>query len=122
VSAATEIPESMPVVDEARLLSEFGDSPEILAELLELFVQHIPPLVEEITSAISAGDARELTRHAHSLEGACSTYGAPRLSAVCRDLEVLGKENDLETAAARLPDLEDEIQRVIESLDAIIAP
>ena len=120
--ADTTPSDSLPVIDESRLQSEFGDSPEILAELRDLFCEHVPPLVQRIADAVRAGDAQELARQAHSLKGACSTYGAPRLIALCHDLEEIGRRGDAAAAAPRLPEFAAEIERFIERLAVLTAP
>ena len=90
----------MPVIDESRLLSEFGGDREILAELRDLFLAQAPPLYTAILEAMDTGDIAVLVKDAHSLKGACATYGAPRLTAVCKEIELSGKAGDLETARA----------------------
>ena len=89
-----------PVIDESRLLAEFGGDPEILAELRDLFLAHVPPLYDELEAAWNAGNAPELATHAHTLKGACATYGAPRMSQVCKEIELLARQGDLESAEA----------------------
>lgn len=90
----------VPVIDESRLLSEFGGDREILAELRDLFLSQAPPLYTSILDAMDSGSVGDLVRDAHSLKGACATYGAPRLTLVCKEIELAGKANDLETALA----------------------
>ena len=88
----------VPVIDENRLLSEFGGSPEILAELRDLFLEHAPPLYEGIGQALDGGDLPSIVDMAHSLKGACATYGAARLAMVCKDLELTARAGDLDGA------------------------
>ncbi len=83
-----------PVIDESRLMAEFGGDLEILAELRDLFLDHAPPLHEAIKQAIIAEDLAVIARDAHSLKGACATYGAPRLAMVCKILEKAAKDGD----------------------------
>jgi len=90
----------VPVIDESRLLSEFGGDREILAQLRDLFLSQAPPLYASILEAMDSGSVSDLVRDAHSLKGACATYGAPRLTLVCKEIELAGKANDLETALA----------------------
>lgn len=109
----------MPVIDETRLVSEFGDDAEILAELKDMFLQHVPPLYESILQAVTTGDATRLAQDAHSLKGACSTFGAPRLSAVCLEFEMFGKRGDLESAAENIDLLEQEYEAVFSSIGSV---
>ena len=90
----------VPVIDESRLLSEFGGDREILAELRDLFLAQAPPLYTAILEAMDKGAGPDLVKDAHSLKGACATYGAPRLTMVCKEIELAGKAGDLETARA----------------------
>lgn len=89
----------VPVIDESRLMSEFGGSPEILAELRDLFLEHAPPLYEGISQALETGELPVIVDMAHSLKGACATYGAARLAMICKDLELTARAGNL--AAAR---------------------
>lgn len=90
----------VPIIDESRLLEEFGGDREILSELRDLFLSQASPLYAAILAAMDRAAVGELVKDAHSLKGACATYGAPRLTMVCKEIELAGKANDLETALA----------------------
>ena len=92
----------MPVIDESRLMAEFGGDEDILRELRDLFLEHAPPLYDAMSQAIANGDCESLVRDAHSFKGACATYGAPRLAMVCKEFEMLAKEEDLPTVRANI--------------------
>ena len=62
----------VPVIDETRLINEFGGDQEILDELRDLFLEHAPPLFAAINQAIASGDTESLARDAHSFKGACA--------------------------------------------------
>ncbi len=113
---------AVPVIDESRLISEFGDDAEILNELKDMFLQHVPPLFESIREAVTRDDAETVARDAHSLKGACSTFGAPRLAAVCLEFELAGKAGDLSVPVENLDLLQAEYDAVFESLGAVGAP
>lgn len=89
----------VPVIDETRLLAEFGGDREILAELRDLFLEHVPPLVQDILDAQTAGNTDSLEKNAHSLKGACATYGAPRFSMICKEIELWARAGDLDSIA-----------------------
>ena len=114
--------DSLPVIDDTRLSDEFGDSPEILAELRDLFLQHVSDLVAELGDVIAAGDAPRLAQTAHTFKGACATYGAPRLAFVCAQLEKFGIEADLAAATHYLGVLEDEGSRAAAVVAGITVP
>lgn len=105
-----------PVIDETRLMAEFGGDREILAELRDLFLEHAPPLYETIKDAIASGDLNAISRDAHSLKGACATYGAPRLAMVCKVLELSAKADDQQTVSDHSEMFEIEYSQVLEAI------
>jgi len=109
----------VPVIDETRLLEEFGGDQEILAELRDLFMEHVPPLVEEIIQSAAAGDMDAISKQAHSLKGACATYGAPRLAMVCKIVELSGRAGDNDTVLAHIDHLRQEYEAVCENIVGI---
>lgn len=85
----------LPVLDPATLdrlreLNEPGE-PDIVIELLTLFLADAPARLAAVAAAQRAGDARGLQRGAHGLKGAAANIGALRLQALCHRLEDLGR-------------------------------
>ena len=113
--------DDVPVIDESRLLAEFGGDQEILAELRDLFLDQAPPLFDVIVSALDSGDLAVIAKEAHSLKGACATYGAPRLTMVCKEIELAAKSGDLETARVYRDHLDAEFTKVNNAIAAIKA-
>ena len=111
----------VPVIDESRLISEFGEDAEVLAELRDLFLQHVPPLYNSIQEAVATGDSSTLAKDAHSLKGACATFGAPRLAMVCQEFELWGKAGDTESARENIELLEEEYEKVFSSIGSVKA-
>lgn len=109
----------VPVIDESRLLAEFGGDREILAELRDLFLSQAPPLYSAILEAMDSGAVGDLVKDAHSLKGACATYGAPRLTMVCKEIELAGKANDLMMALAWRPAFVQEFAALSEGITRI---
>ena len=105
-----------PVIDESRLMAEFGGDLEILAELRDLFLEHAPPLFETIKQGMIDEDLEVLARDAHSLKGACATYGAPRLAMVCKAIELSAKNNDWQDLNGIRDQFEKEYDLVFEAL------
>jgi len=104
------------VLDESRLLQDFGDDPAVLGELKDLFLQHIPPLMDEIKTAHQAGDGELMAHSSHSLKGAASTYGAERLAKAAKAVELMARSSDLAAAGQALPRLKEEVTLLIERI------
>ena len=85
---------------------------EFVAELVLTFLEEAPRMLAELRSAQAAGAADTFRRAAHSLKTNGITFGATRLGAMARDLELGG----LGAAAAPLDALEAEYQRVAAAL------
>jgi signal transduction histidine kinase/DNA-binding response OmpR family regulator len=83
-----------------------------LEELSVIFLDDMPRLLAEMRQAIDQGDAKGLERAAHALKGNSATMGALSLSALCQELETMGREGRLEGAAEQVLQVEAEHERV----------
>jgi HPt (histidine-containing phosphotransfer) domain-containing protein len=63
------------------------DYPDIVDQLLDLFLQSTPPLLDELRAAVAGSDQEELRRTAHKLKGSCQNIGATFMATLCRALE-----------------------------------
>jgi HPt (histidine-containing phosphotransfer) domain-containing protein len=67
---------------------------DFVAELVDTFAQEAPSLVSELRSALAAGAAERFRRAAHSIKSNSATFGATRLAALARELELGGLPAD----------------------------
>ena len=77
-------------------------------------------LLDNIRAAIAAGDAVKLRQAAHTLKGALGTVGAEAEAELARQLESLGKDDNLAVAAPLLAKLEPLVARLIDTLRSAI--
>jgi PAS domain S-box-containing protein len=75
------------LVDEARMRVFRTDYPEIVDELIELFVTSTPPLLEELRDAVERGHGEDVRRAAHKLKGSCQNIGAGLMATLAQNLE-----------------------------------
>jgi two-component system sensor histidine kinase/response regulator len=87
-------------------LKRLGDDKSLLVNLIDFFFEDSTRLQEQLPDAISAGDAREVTRLAHSLKGLCSNFEAAAATAAASEIEEAGRAGQLGLAAAGLADLD----------------
>jgi HPt (histidine-containing phosphotransfer) domain-containing protein len=73
--------------------------PDILTEVLRMFLSEVPPRLERLRNAWAAGNIEEVHRSAHSLKGSAGNIGARAFFAVCSQLDEKGKAGDLAGAA-----------------------
>lgn len=89
-----------------REMEEEGDN--LLNQLIDVFLENSPKLIEEAREAIKANAAPVLARAAHTLKGSCSNFGAAQLSATCERLEQIALQGALAQAPRLLDDVEKE--------------
>ena len=91
---------------------------DFVAELVDTFGEEAPPLVAEMRSALGAGAADRFRRAAHSIKSNSSTFGAVRLTALARDLELGGLPAD----ASGIDALDRELGSALVALRALARP
>ena len=94
------------VVDSLRQLTPPGE-PDVLGEVLNLFLYEVPKKIDALRFAVRSGDALNVQRTAHSLKGSSGNIGARAMYDVCRQLDDRAKSGEV----ARL-------QPLVDALDA----
>lgn len=92
------------VVETLRRLTPPGE-PDVLQEILTLFLDEVPKKINALHAAVAAGDATAVRRTAHSLKGSSGNIGAHAMYDVCRQLDDRARSE----APARLQPLLDAI-------------
>jgi two-component system sensor histidine kinase/response regulator len=99
------------VLEGLRELQEEGE-PDILKELIELFLEDVPQQLKALRAAGERDDAQSVEQTAHTLKGSCANLGAVKMAAICAELEEIGRSGDLPPAPALISRLEAELGRV----------
>jgi signal transduction histidine kinase/DNA-binding response OmpR family regulator len=110
----------MEIVERIRALQKAGN-PDILARIVNLYLEKSPELVAAVRAAIDAGDAERLRHAAHSLKSSSANLGVVNVAAVCRDLEHMGRDGALDNAQASVDVLNYEFQLGCEALRRLVA-
>ena len=103
----------------AGLLESVGDDADFMAELMETYFDDSPRLLAAMQEALSASNAEDLRRAAHSLKSSSANFGALRLSKKCKELEDIGKAGVLEGAAEQIGQIVAEYEKARAALEAI---
>jgi HPt (histidine-containing phosphotransfer) domain-containing protein len=88
----------------------------LLRELAVVFLQDCPGRLDQLKTAIEAGNHEQTERAAHSLKGALGVFGATAAGTLTAELERLGRQRQLETAPRTLARLNQELARVTATL------
>jgi CheY-like chemotaxis protein/HPt (histidine-containing phosphotransfer) domain-containing protein len=107
------------VIDRASLLERVEGDQELLAEMINLFVEDAPNLLASMRDALQKGDLLLLERSAHSLKGAASNLSAQPAAAAAQQLEKDAKQANAESAKASLLAVEKEVDRLLPALTDI---
>src|SRR4249920_997530 len=105
------------VIDEA-VYAELQDTAgaEFVAELVDAFLEEAPGMLAELRNARAENHADRFRRSAHSLKSNSNTFGAVRLAALARELELKGLAADPARDTAALAALEAECARAAAAL------
>ncbi len=108
-------------LDAALALSRVGGDLELLREVVGLFIDDYPQALVNIRESIAAHDKSSLERHAHSLKGSVSIFGADEASAAALALEKQGRTGDFTGVEEGLSRLEHALSALRPELEAIQA-
>ena len=104
------------VFDLAGMRARVEDDMDLLAEMVELFLESSPALVADVEAAVAAGDAARLTVAAHKLRGVLRNMSATASADAALDLESMGRQADLSEATRSIGLLKREIARLRSAL------
>ncbi len=92
---------------------------EFIDELIAIYFQNAPNLLNAIETAYAEGNANDLRRHAHTLKSNSATLGATRMTELCQQLENAAANSNMEEARGLITSVKEEYQRVHNALAAI---
>jgi PAS domain S-box-containing protein len=105
-TAETAADRNSRVVDPKFLRESFGDDDELIAEILQDYVDPARTNVAEIDAAFETRDASGIGAAAHKLKSSSRSIGADALADLCAELEAAGKSDDWVALDGRYPELE----------------
>jgi len=103
------------VVESLRQLTPPGEA-DVLSEILNLFLDEVPKKIHTLRAAVTAGDAVQVQRIAHSLKGSSGNIGARAMYDVCRQLDDRARSEEM----SRLQLLADVLDREYAKVEAEI--
>ena len=104
-------------LDNVRALQRPG-AENILNKLIRLYLESSSGILDSLRDAAQREEGEAMREAAHGLKSASANMGAMKLSVLCKQIEELGRAKKTAEAAALLPDLEAEYERVIAALQA----
>jgi HPt (histidine-containing phosphotransfer) domain-containing protein len=90
--------------------------PDIVAEVVAIFLQDAPGRVATIRAGVARGDLEGASRAAHTLKGSAGHLGARTLSTLCARFEEKVREGSPFDASSAADAIAEELARVREAL------
>jgi PAS domain S-box-containing protein len=100
----------------AELLAQCEGDEELMSELVSIFKENTPQIVQSIGDAIEKRDAPALAVSAHKLLSSLGAFGARQAGSLALRLERNGQENDFRGTKERFTELERETDRIYAAL------
>ena len=97
----TDSPNPSPI-DMETALERTGDDKEFLFDLIEIFMEDFDPKVAELKSAVNDQDFTSIQEIGHYLKGSSANLSLMQIRETSYQIEIAGKENDLEKARENL--------------------
>jgi signal transduction histidine kinase/CheY-like chemotaxis protein len=94
-------------------------TPEMISQLIAIFLEDAPEQLAHLRRALDHNKPAELERAAHSLKSNSATFGALRLAALCKELEVTGRTGQLIGVSEQVQQVEAEYHRVKMALNSL---
>ena len=107
------------VMDTLRSLDESGGT-ALANEVFGSYLSDARSLMNQLQTAIDAGDFPTLCHAAHALKSSSANVGAQTLSASCRELEGNARNGNLDAARSAFVGVPQEYQRVVLEIERIL--
>jgi HPt (histidine-containing phosphotransfer) domain-containing protein len=87
----------MPVIDRTTFeeLKQISGA-DFINELIDAFLDDAPKMIVAMRTALGTKDVESFRRNAHSMKSNANTFGATELAALAKELELMGKESNLD--------------------------
>ena len=81
-------------------LREMDDNGSFLNRIIDAYLEKSPTDIEQLEQGVALSDAEALRKAAHSFKSSSYNLGAHQLAELCKTLEMMGRENNLDQAAS----------------------
>ena len=107
-----------PPVDMERLNDFAGGNLESFNELVALYIKQTTEQLDALRAAVADRNPEQMSRIAHSCAGASATCGMAAIVPFLRQVEFLGHDEKVDAAAAVLPSINREFERLKRYLES----
>jgi HPt (histidine-containing phosphotransfer) domain-containing protein len=87
--------ENTTIWDKTKSLTLTGGDIDFLGEIVSLFLQRLPLLISDLTTAIAERDPEAMQMAAHTLKSSAANFSASATVAVASAIELMSRQQDL---------------------------
>lgn len=103
--------------DKQIALENLDGNEEMLPAMINMFIQLQTSLSDDLDRALETKDQQLLQITSHTLKTRSLYVGGAHLNQLSKDVELLCKKEDFETAASQVPQLKSELSRLVNTLN-----
>jgi len=111
--------ESSGAVDRAVLVEAFGGRPQLVKEVIDVFLEDATGMMARLRDATRAQDASEVAAAAHAIKGSAGLFSQGQAYDTARRLEQLARAGDLTTVDAACTEVEGHLSALMAELRAL---
>lgn len=100
-------------VDLTEMKKTVGGKMEVIRILVDHILAEYPEKLSQLRHGLQCGDADQLRAVAHTLKSSLASFGAKEATEIAKSLEVSGATGELAVAEKLLPQLEQEIEKIV---------
>ncbi|MCF7936410.1 MAG: response regulator [Synergistales bacterium] len=104
------------VWDSAGFLHHMEGDRDAARQIVAVFLEDAPARARELREALEQGDGQTAGKKAHSLKGIAATIGGEALRRAALAAEEAGRSGDIDRIRAHLPEVERQLERLVEEL------
>ena len=93
---------------------------DFMPELVQAYFDETPQLLSKLQEALARQDCDAFRQAAHSIKSTSNSFGALEFGALAKELEMMGREGNLEDAAGKVKDLVEGYAMVKRTLEELI--
>ena len=116
VTGCEDMNETTLLYNREQLLSQCDGDEELMAELVSLFHNNTPRILQEVGEAVAKSDGPALAAQAHKLLSSLGVFGAGHARTLALRLEKHGQQSDFSGAQERFTELERETDKIYAAL------
>jgi two-component system, sensor histidine kinase and response regulator len=109
---------SNPVVNLPELLMRIDNDRELLRELVDIFKEECPRLLELLQEQVARGDFEQVQFTSHGLKGMLGGLSAMRAAATAGRLEKMASDRELPALAHTVTELKLDVEKALPELEA----